>query len=73
MPVSGRQAGTAEVHPGVLLDGRLCLFHQQERWLALSDLHFGYEITRRLQGGLMPLWGMHTVRERLLDLVDPDL
>ena len=25
---------------GVVLDGRLCLFHQEQRWLALSDLPF---------------------------------
>src|SRR5438128_2991509 len=53
----------------VLLDGRLALFHQRERWLAVADLHFGYELSQRAAGWLVPLWGMTSIAERLLQLI----
>jgi DNA ligase-associated metallophosphoesterase len=59
----------AAVAPHVLLDGRLALFHQTQRWLAVADLHFGYEISQRAAGRLMPMWGMTTVEERLRTLI----
>ncbi len=59
----------AEVETGVILDGRLGLYHRKGRWLAVSDLHFGYEASRRRAGGLWPLWGMETIEERLRSLV----
>ncbi len=54
----------------VLLDGRLALFHEEERWLAVADLHFGYELSQRAAGRLMPLWGMASIEERLMELLD---
>lgn len=54
----------------VLLDGRLALFHQEQRWLAVADLHFGYEISQRAAGRLMPMWGMSSIEERLTALID---
>ncbi len=57
------------VAPNVLLDGRLALFHQEQRWLAVADLHFGYELSQRAAGRLMPMWGMTSVEERLKLLV----
>lgn len=63
-------AAYAEVAPGVFLDGRLALHHPEERWLAVSDLHFGYEMSRRRDGGLWPMWGMETISERLRTLVE---
>ena len=59
----------ARVAADVLLDGRLALFHQSEKWLAVADLHFGYEVSQRAAGRLMPMWGMTSVRERLLALI----
>ncbi|PZR76103.1 MAG: hypothetical protein DLM73_03515 [Chthoniobacterales bacterium] len=53
----------------VLLDGRLALFHQRERWLAVADLHFGYELSQRAAGRLVPMWGMASIAERLMRLV----
>jgi DNA ligase-associated metallophosphoesterase len=53
----------------VLLDGRLALYHERERWLAVADPHFGYELSRRAQGWLVPFWGMDSITERLLQLV----
>lgn len=61
----GREYGVARVAPHVLLDGRLVIFHEKDGWMALSDLHFGYEVSRRIAGGLWPLWGMQTIRDRL--------
>ncbi|MEM9018499.1 MAG: metallophosphoesterase [Verrucomicrobiota bacterium] len=60
---------SVEIAPGVRLDSRLAIFHQGDRWLALADLHFGYEVSRRADGGLWPLWGMRTIEERLEALV----
>src|SRR5437763_14261150 len=60
----------ALVAPNVLLDGRLALFHERDKWLAVADLHFGYEISQRAAGRLVPMWGMATTRERLLELLN---
>ena len=54
----------------VLLDSRLALFHQKEHWLAVADLHFGYELSQRAAGRLMPLWGTRSIDERLTELLD---
>lgn len=62
-------AHQALIAPDVLLDGRLALCHRREGWLAVADLHFGYELSQRAAGGLHPLWGMSVVRDRLLALL----
>jgi len=54
---------------GAVLDSRLALFHPNESWLAVADLHFGYEQSQRRAGALFPLWGMDDVRARLLGLL----
>lgn len=53
----------------VILDGRLALFHETQRWLAVADLHFGYEWSQRAAGRLMPLWGMDSIEQRLAELI----
>ncbi|MEY2487583.1 MAG: uncharacterized protein QOH39_3231 [Verrucomicrobiota bacterium] len=58
-----------EIANHVLLDGRLALFHTRRRWLAVADLHFGYELSQRTAGNLFPLWGMQTIQSRLEDLL----
>ena len=65
-PLRSHQALVADE---ILLDGRLALFHQRERWLAVADLHFGYELSQRAAGALVPLWGMATIADRLTELV----
>ena len=67
MPITA--AGRVAIAPHVLLDGRLALFHETERWLAVADLHFGYELSQRAAGRLMPLWGMKSVEDRLIELL----
>ena len=64
------RSNQAFVADNIVLDGRLALFHQTERWLAVADLHFGYELSQRAAGRLVPLWGMATVSERLTRLVE---
>ena len=54
----------------VFLDGRLALFHQKQRWLAVADLHFGYELSQRAAGRLMPMWGMTSIEDRLVELIE---
>ena len=63
------RANQAFVADEILLDGRLALFHQTERWLAVADLHFGYELSQRAAGWLVPMWGMGSISERLMQLI----
>lgn len=56
MPVTA--AGRVAIAPKVVLDGRLALFHETERWLAVADLHFGYKLSQRVTGRLVPFWAM---------------
>ncbi len=57
------------VAPEIVLDSRLALYHRAERWLAVADLHYGYELSLRAAGALTPLWGMDEIETRLRTLV----
>ena len=70
LPMSSLRANQALVAHEILLDGRLALFHKTERWLAVADLHFGYELSQRAAGRLVPWWGMATIADRLGELVN---
>jgi metallophosphoesterase superfamily enzyme len=63
-------ASRVAIASNVLLDGRLALFHETQKWLAVADLHFGYELSQRVAGRLMPLWGMTSIEGRLAELLD---
>ena len=63
---SQRRAYIAE---NVLLDSRLALFHEEEKWLAIADLHYGFELSQRAAGNLFPLWGMQSIEARLGELL----
>jgi uncharacterized protein len=67
IPLRPNQALVADE---IILDGRLALFHQTERWLAVADLHFGYELSQRAAGRLVPMWGMATISQRLTELMN---
>ena len=58
------------VDADTVLDARLALYHRAERWLAVADVHFGYELSQRAAGALFPLWGMDSVEARLLALIE---
>ncbi len=60
----------ALVAPDTFLDARLALYHRLERWLAVADVHFGYEVSQRAAGALFPMWGMDGIESRLKALVD---
>lgn len=66
--VPGKIASLA-VSKELVLDGRCALFHRADRWLAVADTHYGYELSRRAAGALFPQVGMEDVRERLLSLI----
>ena len=53
-----------------VLDSRLALYHRDERWLAVADVHYGYELSQRAAGGLFPLWGMDSIETRLRALLE---
>src|SRR5438270_13964152 len=59
----------ALIAESVLLDSRLALFHEQEHWLAIADLHFGFELSQRVARRLVPLWGMESIETRLCQLL----
>src|SRR3981081_1216166 len=67
--MNSKNGARIEVAEQVLLDGRLALFHQQQRWLAVADLHYGFELSQRAAGNLFPLWGMQTIETRLHALI----
>ncbi|MBV9007876.1 MAG: metallophosphoesterase [Verrucomicrobia bacterium] len=58
------------VAENVLLDARLALFHERENWLAVADLHFGFELSQRAAGRLVPFWGMERASARIFELLD---
>src|SRR5690242_5237687 len=68
-PIPTSASARVLIAPNILLDGRLALFHEIERWLAVADLHFGYELSQRAAGRLVPLWGMVSIEERLVELL----
>jgi uncharacterized protein len=58
------------VSDNLILDSRLALLDSGRKWMAVADLHYGYEISQRVSGWLIPLWGMKAIEERLFDLVE---
>jgi metallophosphoesterase superfamily enzyme len=55
----------APIDDGGIMVGRLALYHEREQWLAVADVHFGYELSQRATGALFPLWGMAEIEDRL--------
>lgn len=51
-------------------DARLAVFHEVESWLAVADLHYGYELSLQAAGALFPMWGMGEIESRLQSLLD---
>ena len=61
---------TAKVADGVLLDSRLALYHETQRWLAVCDLHLGSDPRATARPEMLRLWGTPDIETRLLRLVD---
>ena len=51
-------------------DSRLALVHETEKWLAIADIHYGYELSQRAAGALFPAWGMQKIENRLAELIE---
>jgi uncharacterized protein len=55
---------------GCVLDVRRALFHEEERWLAIADIHYGYELNRtRTHGQTQAHWSMAATETRLMSLL----
>lgn len=59
----------AEIHPGIYLDSRRALVAPTKGWMAVADIHFGFEINRSRTGALLPDWGMDQCRKALFGLL----
>lgn len=60
----------ADVGRGCLLDSRRALVHPAQGWMAVADLHHGFELNRvRNHGTLLPQWGMAATERRLMELL----
>jgi uncharacterized protein len=57
-----------EISPGVWLDHRRSVFLEEERVLAVADLHLGYAWAHRYNGQLLPLQPPDDLLARLTDL-----
>lgn len=61
---------TAEIAPDVYLDCRRALVHRKQGWMAIADVHFGFELHRLRQGALLPEWGMERCRQTMTALLE---
>lgn len=59
----------AEVQPGIWLDSRRALWLAPERLLVLADLHWGYAVSHRARGNLLPWWGDEEIAGRVVSLL----
>ena len=60
---------TTLVAPHVLLDSRRALIHETHGWMAVADLHYGYEMRRQQYGSLIPAWGIAQCEATLIELI----
>ena len=60
---------SAEILPGLHLDSRRALWLSGPRLLVVADLHWGYAVSHRARGNLLPLWGDHEIAAALHALI----
>lgn len=58
-----------EIRPGLRLSSGLALFVESLRALIVADVHWGYAVSQRRAGRLLPQWGDEAIQERLDALV----
>ncbi|MCB1208580.1 MAG: metallophosphoesterase, partial [Verrucomicrobiales bacterium] len=69
-PEGAMLSGRIEVLPGLWLDHRRALVMPEAGWLAVADLHYGFEVHRQIaHGALLPEFGMAEVEDRLAELM----
>ncbi|MDB6169940.1 MAG: metallophosphoesterase [Verrucomicrobia bacterium] len=57
------------IRPDLWLDNRRALWLPRPRLLVVADLHWGYAVSHRTQGNLLPLWGDDEIAARLASLI----
>jgi putative SbcD/Mre11-related phosphoesterase len=60
----------AAIGHDVLLDSRRALVHTKQRWMAVADIHLGYEVQQSKQGALLPDFGMDAIQTTLMALLE---
>ena len=58
-----------QIRPDVWVDARLALWLARSRTLVVADLHWGYAVSHRAQGNLLPMWGDVEIATRLDALI----
>jgi metallophosphoesterase superfamily enzyme len=59
----------AELSSGVWIDARRAVYLENLGTLVLADLHWGYAVSHRAAGNLLPVWGDDEIARRLLGLL----
>ncbi len=60
----------AKVGHDCVLDGRRALFHQENKWLTVADIHYGFELNRTRNHNAAPVtWCMAATETRLMALL----
>jgi len=57
------------IRPDVWLDNRRALWLSRIRLLVVADLHWGYAVSHRARGNLLPIWGDEEIAARLRGLM----
>lgn len=58
-----------EIQPDIWLDRRRALWLSRLRLLVVADVHWGYAVSHRARGNLLPIWGDEEIAARLDELV----
>ena len=58
-----------QIRPDLWLDNRRALWISRLRILVVADLHWGYAVSHRAEGNLLPMWGDEEIAARLASLV----
>jgi len=58
-----------QIRPEVWLDNRRALWLSRARLLVVADLHWGYAVSHRARGNLLPIWGDEEIATRLRSLL----
>ena len=57
------------IRPDLWLDNRRALWLSRQRVLVVADLHWGYAVSHRAEGNLLPMWGDEEIAARLTSLL----
>jgi metallophosphoesterase superfamily enzyme len=68
--LSAAELPHAEVRPGWWLSAGRALYLEAERTLVIADIHWGYALSHRRAGNLLPLWGDPETAQRLHRLLE---